>query len=325
MTIPGFVDLQVNGYMGVDYSSLSLTETGFIESCKALKNNGTVAFLPTIVTASEEIYEQNLAIMCSAMRANKEVQQMVLGFHIEGPFLSLVDGARGAHPKQYIQKPNLPFLKKLINWSEGNIKLLTIASELEGAKEVCGFASEQGITISLGHQIATYQQIAELHKAGARGLTHLGNANPHLVDRHKNALISGLASDDLIAMMITDGFHIPEELIKLIWLTRGSERCFIVSDASPFAGMPEGHYSSLGLDIRLDKSGKLYNNATGYLVGSSYTMLECANYMASLGLVSEAELEKMVFYNPLDFLGVDLERISKDKCVSFSENKYSII
>ena len=80
MTIPGFVDLQVNGYMGVDYSSLSLTETDFIESCKALKNNGTVAFLPTIVTASEEIYEQNLAIMCSAMRANKEVQQMVLGF-----------------------------------------------------------------------------------------------------------------------------------------------------------------------------------------------------------------------------------------------------
>ncbi len=325
MTIPGFVDLQVNGCMGVDYSSLSLTESDFIESCKALKQKGTVAFLPTIVTASEEIYEQNLAIMCSAMRANKEVRQMVLGFHLEGPFLSPIDGARGAHPKQHIQKPSIPLLKKLIQWSEGNTKLLTIAAELEGAKELCKIATEHGITVSLGHQLANYQQISELQKVGAKGLTHLGNANPHMVDRHKNALISGLASDELVAMMITDSFHIPEKLIKLILLTRGTERCFIVSDASPFAGMPEGNYSSLGLDIRLEKTGKLYNKVTGTLVGSSYTMLECMNYMASLGFVSEKDLEKMGFYNALDFIGVDVERVPTQQYVSFSDNKYSII
>src|SRR5690554_7938266 len=107
MAIPGFVDLQANGCMSVDYSSLSLTKDDFITSCRALKAKGTIAFLPTIITASEEVYQQNLAIFLSAMESDEEVNEMVLGFHLEGPFLSAVDGARGAHPKKYIQKPSI--------------------------------------------------------------------------------------------------------------------------------------------------------------------------------------------------------------------------
>lgn len=325
MTIPGFIDLQVNGCVGVEYYSSSLTEEGFIKSCLALKAKGTVAFLPTIVTTSKELYKRNLAIMLSAIEKSGEVKEMVLGFHLEGPFLSPVDGARGAHPKEYILEPDLEFLKQLIEWSDNNIKLLTIAAEQEGAKELCEFAVNSGITVSLGHQLAGYQQIMELSRAGAKGLTHLGNANPHLVDRHKNALISGLAARELDAMIITDGHHIPDELIRLTLLSRGPEHTIVVSDASPFAGLPPGNYKTMDLPIRIDNSGKLFNTETGYLVGSSYTMLECMNYLASLNFLSFSELEMVGFHNPLKFLGINPDRFTSKPKIEFQEGAFKII
>lgn len=324
MTIPGFIDLQVNGCVGIEYYSSSLTEEGFVKSCLALKAKGTVAFLPTIVTTSKELYERNLKIMLSAIEKNNEVKEMVLGFHLEGPFLSPVDGARGAHPREYILEPDLEFLKQLIEWSDDSIKLLTIAAEREGAKELCKFAIDKGITVSLGHQLAGYQQIMELNKAGAKGLTHLGNANPHLVDRHKNALISGLAAKELDAMIITDGHHIPDELIRLTLLSRGPEHTIVVSDAAPFAGLAPGNYETMGLAICIDASGKLFNTETGYLVGSSYTMLECMNYLASLNFLSVSELEMVGFYNPLKFLGMDPGRFSSESKVKFKEGLFKV-
>ena len=320
MTIPGFIDLQANGCVGVEYYSSSLTEAGFIKSCMALKAKGTVAFLPTIVTTSKKNYERNLGIMLSVLEKNNEIKKMVLGFHLEGPFLSPIDGARGAHPKEYIQEPDIDFLKQLIEWSGEKIKLLTIAAELKGAKELCEFAVSNGIIVSLGHQLAGYSQIMDLKKAGAKGLTHLGNANPHLVDRHKNALISGLAAKELDAMMITDGHHIPEELIRLILLSRGSDHTIVVSDASPFAGLPPGKYETMGLPVCIDDSGKLYNRKTGYLVGSSYTMLECMNYLSSLNYLSLEELEKVSFYNPLKFLGISEGQIQGASSLRFQNN-----
>lgn len=325
MTIPGFIDLQVNGCVGVEYYSSSLTEEGFRKSCLALKAKGTVAFLPTIVTTSKELYERNLAIMLSVMEKNDEVKEMVLGFHLEGPFLSPVDGARGAHPKKYIRKPDLEFLKKLIEWSDNSVKLLTIAAEPDGAKELSEYAVSKGIKVSLGHQLATYKQIIELSRSGATGLTHLGNANPHLVDRHKNALIAGLAARELDAMMITDGHHIPEELIRLILLSRGSNHTIVVSDASPFAGLPPGNYETMELPIRIDDSGKLYNSETGYLVGSSYTMLECMNYLSSLNYLSLPELELVGYFNPLKFLEIDPNQFLINSTISFQKGVFKVI
>ncbi|MEQ9310246.1 MAG: amidohydrolase family protein [Balneolaceae bacterium] len=322
MTIPGFIDLQVNGCVGVEYYSESLTEEGFIKSCLTLKAKGTIAFLPTIITTSKVLYKRNLTIMLSAMKKHSEIREMVLGFHIEGPFLSPKDGARGAHPKEFIQEPDIVFLKQLIKWSEGNIKLLTIAAELKGARKLCEFAVENGIVVSLGHQMAVYSDIMELQKAGAKGLTHLGNANPHLVDRHKNALIAGLAAQELDAMMITDGHHIPDELIRLILISRSPKNTIVVSDASPFAGLPPGDYSTMGQRIRITNSGKLYNIDEGYLVGSSYTMLECMNYLSMLNFIDMKELELVSFYNPLKFIGIDENKVLGKTSLKFNRNQF---
>ncbi len=324
MTIPGFIDLQVNGCVGVDYSSLELTEEDFIKSCHALWKKGTIGFLPTIVTSSEEVYRRNLPLIRNAIEQNEFAKRMVLGFHLEGPFISPEDGARGAHPLKDVKTHDLELFKKLIEWSGNSIKLFTIAAELQGAGELCKYAIERGITISLGHQLAQYETIQKLVSCGATGLTHLGNANPHWVDRHRNSIISGLASDELTAMFIPDGHHIPDEFIKLILLTRSSDKLIVVSDASPFAAMPPGEYSSLGLDIKLDESGKLYNPVEGYLVGSSSTMLECMNYLASLELVRAEELFDMCFYNPLNFIGIDPELYAGYSDLQFVNNTFTI-
>lgn len=324
MTIPGFIDLQVNGCVGVDYSSLDLTEEDFIRSCRALWEKGTIGFLPTIVTSSEEVYRRNLPLIRKAVEKDELAQKMVIGFHLEGPFISPEDGARGAHPLSEVQMPNIELLQKLIDWSGEQLRLFTIAAELPGAEEICAYAVQKGIAISLGHQLAQYETIQKLVDRGATGLTHLGNANPHWVDRHRNSIISGLASDELTAMFIPDGHHIPDEFIKLILLTRSSDKLIVVSDASPFAAMPPGEYSSLGLDIKLDESGKLYNPVEGYLVGSSSTMLECMNYLASLELVPPSELLDMCFRNPLRFIGIDPERYTKYSELNFSDNRFTV-
>ncbi|MEO1021660.1 MAG: N-acetylglucosamine-6-phosphate deacetylase [Bacteroidota bacterium] len=319
MSIPGFIDLQVNGYYGVDYCSLSLTEEQFIRSCLALKQKGVVGFLPTIVTASEEIYKHSLGIIRRCVDTDQRIRNMVLGVHLEGPFLSPVDGARGAHPLEFIKKPDLDLFDRLMEWSGDLLRLLTIAADQPGADELCQYATQQGVRVSLGHHLANYEQILELRKHGASGLTHLGNANPHLVDRHKNPIISGLAAQELCAMMITDGFHIPEELIRLILNSRPAHGVCVVSDASPFAGMPSGNYETIGLNVTLSESGRLFNPQTGYLVGSSFSMLECMNYVHSLGLLSETELEMIGFANPLAYLGISTSLFENEEVLSYSK------
>ncbi|WP_372634949.1 N-acetylglucosamine-6-phosphate deacetylase [Fodinibius sp.] len=305
MDIPGFVDLQVNGHKGIDFSSPQLTEEDFVFACKALIREGTAAFLPTIITSSATTFERNLRLMANCM-GRDDLTNALLGFHVEGPFISEKDGARGAHNSEWVRKPDTGFLDKLYKWSGERIKLLTISADVEGAADLCRHAtSELGITVSLGHHLATGEELDKAADAGARALTHLGNGIPRLLPRHHNPLWAGLANDRLSAMMIADGHHIPPSVIKTIIRTKGVSRVIVVSDASPIAGLPPGEYNTLGNEVILEESGRLYNPETGYLVGSSSTMLDCMNYLGSLDLLTDDELMQVGFFNPLQLIDVD--------------------
>lgn len=322
--IPGFVDLQVNGYKGISFSDLTLTEERFIFACKELIEAGTVAFLPTIITASPEVYEKNLALIARTMQ-HDELKGHILGIHVEGPFISEKDGARGAHSIQWVRKPDLEMLDKLNTWADGNIKMLTISAELEGADELCKHAVNLGITISLGHQLATEEDLEKLVKSGAGSLTHLGNGIPNLLHRHKNPFWAGLANDDLVAMIITDGHHIPPSVIKTIVRTKGVSNVVVVSDAAPIAGLPPGRYNTLGNDVVLDETGFLHNPEKGHLVGSSATMLDCMNYLASLNLMLPEDLQKVGFYNPLKVINVDPAAIEGSLVLSYNDSNNMFI
>lgn len=320
MRVPGFVDLQVNGYKGTDFSDAGLNEEAFVDGCREMIKAGTTAFLPTLITSPAEVYAHNLPIIAKAI-ATPEFENRLLGIHLEGPFLSPQEGARGAHNAEWMKAPDMAFLDQLMTWANGKIKLLTLAAELEGAAELAHHAASRGITVSLGHQIANGQQLKDLARAGATALTHLGNGIPAMLPRHENTVWAGLANDELTAMIISDGHHLPAALLQTIIRAKGPERCVIVSDASPLAGLSPGKYESMGANVVLESNGRLHNPATGYMAGSSATMLACVNHLVSLDLLSTRELIAMAFDNPLRLIGVESGRIRKLSNVLFDEQR----
>lgn len=320
MEIPGIVDLQVSGYIGVDFSSSELTEKDFIRACRELLQAGTTAFLPTIITSPKEVFKRNLAIMASALQV-EEFHGRLLGLHIEGPFISPQDGARGAHNAEWVSKPDINYLNKLIDWADNKVKLITIAAEAEGAEELTEYAVSRGIAVALGHQMANIQQLNALAKAGAKALTHLGNGCPAVLPRHENPIWAGLDNDELTATIITDGHHLPPAVIKTFIRAKGVSRCIVVSDSSALAGLPPGRYNVLGNDAILEESGLLYNPNTGYLAGSSSTMLQCMNHLASLRLLSVDELLMVGFFNPLKLIGLTAADVAAQQNVRFDESQ----
>jgi len=318
MKIPGLVDLQVNGYRGVDFSSPTLTREDLVRASQELIDAGTTAFLPTLITSPLEVYRRNLPLIAQVMD-QPEFRGRILGIHIEGPFISKLNGARGAHNLDWVLEPDVGLLQEILNWANGKVKLLTIAADIDGSEEIAKFATSQGVTVSLGHQMADEEDLIRLVQAGAKALTHLGNGIPGQIDRHNNPVWAGLANDDLSATIITDGHHLPTSLIKTILRTKGPERCIVISDATMLAGFEPGQYESMNQKVILEETGRLYNPQTGYLVGSSATILDCMNHLASLNLVNTDQLLKMGFENPLRLIGLSKRDCAAQDNVCYNE------
>ncbi len=320
MRIPGLIDLQVNGFKGVDFSGAQLTEEDIARACGGLLDAGTTAFLATLITSPAEIYERNLPLIAKV--ANSEAfQGRLLGIHLEGPFLSPVEGARGAHNPDWMRAPSIELLDRLVAWADGTVRMLTVAGDLEGVEPLIRHATSLGIVVSLGHHMADEDQLKRCAAAGAKALTHLGNGIPALLDRHRNPVWAGLDNDNLIATIIPDGHHLPPALLKTILRTKSPTSCIVISDASELAGLEPGPYESMGANVVLDPTGRLYNPATGYMAGSSATLLTCMNHLASLDLVTYRELLAMAFDNPLRLLGMDRRQIRRDKVASYDETR----
>lgn len=301
--VPGFVDLQVNGFLGVDFSAPDLTAEAFKRACRALFAAGTVAFLPTLISAPIEVYQRNLPLIAGVLM-EPEFQGRLLGIHLEGPFISPEPGAVGAHPPECVRQPDPELLLLLLEWAAGQVRLLTMAAELPGADELARLARSYGVTVSIGHSLATVMDMERMVEAGAAALTHLGNGLPNLIHRHENPIWAGLANDALTAMVIGDGHHLPPAVLKSFIRAKGATKIVVVSDASPIAGLPPGRYRIWGNDVVLESSGRLFSPGKQCLVGSSATLLQCINHLASLRLLTEDELVMVGFFNPLRLIGV---------------------
>jgi N-acetylglucosamine-6-phosphate deacetylase len=320
MKVPGLVDLQVNGYKGVDFSGADLTEDSFVHACRGILQAGTTAFLPTMITSTTEVYERNLPIMAAAME-RREFVGRVLGIHVEGPFISPEAGARGAHNPKWIRKPDVDCLRSMVQWAGQRVRIITIAAEVEGADKLARWCIEHGIVVSLGHHMACEVDLEKLRQAGAAALTHLGNGVPANLPRHKNPIWAGLANDGLSATLITDGHHLPPSVLKTFIRTKGPSRCIVVSDCTALTGMSPGRYNVLGNDVILEESGRVYNPVAGHLVGSAAAMLQCMNYLASLKLLTVEQLLAVGFHNPLKLLGIGSNDIAPGTNLSFDEKR----
>lgn len=299
-----YADLQINGFMGVDFSAPDLTEDQFLKTADHIFASGTYLFLPTIVTSSKEVYLRNLGIMYRAAEQHGLLNQ-IPGTHLEGPFISPKPGAVGAHIPEYVLSPDTAFFDEIMDRSNGYVKLLTVAAEVPGMPEFISHVSAKGVVVSCGHQLAESEDLAAAAKAGAKLLTHLGNGCPNQINRHKNMIWSGMACDDLTAMIITDGHHLPAEVIKCIIRAKGTDRVIVTSDAAPIAGFPPGRYHCWNNDAILEPSGLFHNPEKGCLVGSSASIRDCADFLRTLDFLSEEEIIRMTSENPLKMIGME--------------------
>ncbi|MFI4911525.1 MAG: N-acetylglucosamine-6-phosphate deacetylase [Sedimentisphaeraceae bacterium JB056] len=302
MKLRGYIDLQVNGYLGVDFSASDLTHERCAYACRKLLDcEGVGGFLPTVITSHESVYRQNLAILADIIESD-EFSGSVLGIHAEGPFISDRPGAVGAHNLGFVKKPDISFFDQMQDWARGHIKVMTIAAEVAGAQQLCKYAVANGVVVSLGHQLADASDLKELAQAGATLMTHVGNGMPNMVHRHNNSLVTALSIKELTAMIITDGHHLPAHVIEAVINAKGVDKVIITSDASPIAGMKPGKYDVLGNSAVLEENGLLHNPEKECLVGSSANIVQCVEYLRSLGIVSESEITQMAALNPAKVL-----------------------
>lgn len=303
----GFIDLQVNGWMGLDFTQKGLTLEDVRRITRDMVARGTVAYCPTVITGSQEIYRENFQVLARAMK-DTELGPRLPGIHLEGPFISRVPGAVGAHPVPFVLDPDPVVFDRFQEWAEGGIRILTIAPELPGAEALIRHAVQQGVKVSIGHNMASNDDMVRAVAAGATLCTHVGNGLPNLIHRHDNPLWWQMASDEVTGLFITDGQHLPANLIKVALRAKTPVRFIVTSDASPLAGMPPGAYRIFnGLDVKISEKGRIFAESTGGLAGSHSTMLECMNHLASFNLIPESDLWKVGFENPARVLGQSLD------------------
>jgi N-acetylglucosamine-6-phosphate deacetylase len=270
---PGLVDLQINGYRGMDYNTLPIEEEMAEKITDAIYAEGVTSYFPTVITNSDEAIEAAVKSIVRGSGRRPLIRDAIAGIHLEGPFLSPKDGARGAHDKRYVKAPDWDWFQRWQEAAEGSIKLLTLSPEWPGACHFIEKCADSGVTVSIGHTAAEPEQIREAVKAGARMSTHFGNGAELMLPRHPNYLWEQLAEDDLWTCLIADGFHLPLSVLKVAMKVKG-EKALLVSDAVYLSGLQPGSYRThIGGNVILTPEGKLHLAENPKLLAGSAQML----------------------------------------------------
>jgi len=232
------------------------------------------------------------------------VNDCIWGIHLEGPFISLVEGAKGAHDEKCIKAPDWELFSKFQEEAGGKIKLITIAPEWEGSYSFIKKCKDNGVLVSIGHSMANTEQIRRAVEAGASLSTHLGNAVPLLLPRHPNLIWDQLAAEELYACIITDGIHIPDSFIKVV-LKNKAKNTIVISDATCFAGMAPGEYQNhIGGTVILDKEKRVsLKGSPGLLAGAAKSLLENVETLINHNLSTLSEGWQMASANVANMLG----------------------
>jgi N-acetylglucosamine-6-phosphate deacetylase len=270
--VPGFFDLQLNGFAGGDFISPSVSRKDVRHVAEAVLRTGTTRFLPTIITADLEVMCRQLAVIAEAIERDPLVGVMCPGIHVEGPFINPDDGPRGAHPREHVRPPNVPDFERLHTAALGRIALLTLAADQPGSAELIRHASAKGIVTAIGHHRPDAAALDAAVAAGARLCTHLGNGSDATMPRLDNLIWRQLGDDRLWASFIADGHHLPARTLRCMLRAKTLDRSILITDAVAAAGMPPGRYRLGEAEIELTSEGRSVLPGTPYLAGSAAQM-----------------------------------------------------
>jgi N-acetylglucosamine-6-phosphate deacetylase len=296
---PGFWDIQLNGRWGVSFSDPAVTVSQVAAIVRAQPALGTARLCPTLISAPFDALRHGVATIAEACERSPDVGRMIIGIHLEGPYISEQDGYRGAHPRAAVRDPNWAEFEALQKASGNRIALITLAPERPGAIGFIRRAVAEGVLVALGHTAADGPKILEAVDAGARLSTHLGNGIAATLPRHPNAIWVQAACDRLWASVIGDGHHIDLDVLRVLVRAKTPDRIVLVSDASPLAGLPPGRYG----EWAVDPSGKIVVAGTPYLAGSNQGLDTGLNHLIHHAGLSLPEAVATVTAHPARFLG----------------------
>lgn len=288
----GFIDLQVNGAYGHDFTS---DPNSIAKVARILPRHGVTTFLPTIITGGVEARN-------SAIGAVRQVDQSsgsarVHGLHFEGPFIS--EQRAGTHPRALVAPPNAD---EVAAWARsGQVAMVTLAPERVGASDVIRTLYKAGIVISLGHSAASYEQAVEAFESGVSSATHVFNAMAPTTAREPGASFAALQDARVTVGLILDGHHVHPSLVRAAW-TLAADRIALVTDSTAAAGQPSGEHK-LG-DVRVVLRDGVVRNQDGGLAGSALTLDQAVRNLKKITECSLAAAIRSVTTVPAALLGL---------------------
>ena len=296
MECDGFIDLQVNGFAGVDFNSPAASHREIARAILAIFSTGVTRFLPTVITGAPESMLAALKNLAAAQSSLAEGKAMA-GFHIEGPHIAPEDAPRGAHPKQWVRPPDYEEFLRWQDACEGNVRMVTLAPEWPGAVAYIERITRAGAVAAIGHTHATPVQIHDAVLAGATLSTHLGNGAGSAT-RSEHFILRQLSERRLSASLIVDHHHLPDEFLRRAIAAKTVEHIVLVTDAVAPAMCAPGPYELGGVAVEMHADGRVTLLGGTRLAGSGLRMNQAiANVVARAG-VSLQDALRMATANP---------------------------
>jgi N-acetylglucosamine-6-phosphate deacetylase len=301
---PGFFDLQVNGFAGVDFQQPDLTARQLAQAVTALHAHGTDRILLTLITDRVDRLCAKLARIEGILRRHPALARTIVGYHLEGPYLLPERGYCGAHEPQWMHAPSIAEFEQLWTAARGRIRLMTLAPEWPGSPAFIRHLVAKGVRVAIGHSNANANQIDAAIEAGLSLCTHLGNGVPLQLDRHDNIVQRLLARDELHAAFIPDGIHLPPNVLKNFVRAKPRNNVLFTTDAMAAAGAGPGRYRIAHLMTEVGTDGIVRQpGETHYFAGSSLTMdVAVVNVTAMTGWTA-AEARVACSTRVADYLG----------------------
>ena len=298
----GLVDLQVNGFAGVDFNTPGITGETLKKSLQTMLASGVTTCLPTLITSSEEHLKSCFRDLENSRQSCKLAKTMIAGYHLEGPFISPHPGFSGCHPVEKIGDADQEMFLRLQEAAGGRISLVTLAPEVNGAIPFIKNLVSQGIIVAIGHTKAGSEKIREAVEAGAMLSTHLGNGTSTELSKNNNPIIAQLSEDKLSASFIADGYHISPEILKVYLRAKESKRTILITDATAGAASEPGIYQLGDLELHLGSKPVVYNKNTSRPIGSAVTLDQCVRNVMQWYKVPLDEAVLWAGLNPMQLI-----------------------
>jgi N-acetylglucosamine-6-phosphate deacetylase len=292
-------DLQVNGFAGVDFNSDALTGEAFRHACAEARAHGADQLLATLITDDLSTLERRLRALVAWREQDELLREVVVGFHVEGPFLNPAPGYIGAHPAAHAQSATVEAAERLCAAGGGLVRLVTLAPECDPGCATTRWLAGHGVTVSAGHCDPSLDQLRAAIDSGLSMVTHLGNGCPMHWHRHDNFVQRALSlSDRLWCCFIADGAHVPFFALQNYLRLVGRERAIIVTDATAASSLGPGTYRLGSREVEIGADLIAWAPDRSHLVGSTTTLHRTARDLAEhLGLEADV-LTQLMEVNP---------------------------